>query len=41
MLWRRQEVLDFFHAVLEVLCRAVEVLLAFFLAVWVVIGLQE
>lgn len=35
----RQKVLDLFHAVLEVLCRAVEVLLAFLLALDVLVSL--
>jgi len=39
VLWWRQKILDLFHAVLEVLCRAVEVLLAFFLALDVLVSL--
>ena len=39
MLWWRQKVLDLFHAVLEVFGRAVEVLLAFFLALDVLVSL--
>jgi hypothetical protein len=41
VLWWRQKILDLFHAVFQVLCRAVEVLLAFLLAFKIVIGLQE
>jgi hypothetical protein len=39
VLWWRQKVLNLFHAVLEVFCRAVEVLLAFFLALDVLVSL--
>jgi len=39
VLWWRQKVLNLLHAVLEVLCRAVEVLLAFFLALDVLVSL--
>jgi hypothetical protein len=39
VLWWRQKVLNLFHAVLEVFCRAVEVLLAFLLALNVLVGL--
>lgn len=39
MLRWRQKVLNLFHAVLEVFCRAVEVLLALLFAFKVVVGL--
>ena len=39
VLWWRQKVLNLFHAVLEIFCRAVEVLLAFFLVLGVLISL--
>jgi hypothetical protein len=39
VLWWRQKVLNLFHAVLEVFCRAVEVLLAFFLALDILVSL--
>jgi hypothetical protein len=39
VLWWRQKVLNLLHAVLEVLGRAVEVLLAFFLALDVLVSL--
>jgi hypothetical protein len=41
VLWWRQKILNLFHAVFQVLCRAVEVLLAFLLAFEIVISLQE